>query len=130
MPSFVGSDISDKPAYMKRNEKFHKEYHNEFIPTIEQLTRMLDCYMEFHRSLKCPNVKDKTIGEVFEEGRGNGINIEELDDLMMSKEIKTINRNGIRFLKADYYNECLYGLKGKVIIKYSLSDLTKIKFIP
>lgn len=127
LPSFVGSGISDKPAYMKRNEKFHKEYHNEFIPTIEQLTRMLDCYMEFHRSLKCPNLKDKTIGEVFEEGRGNGINIEELDDLMMSKEIKTINRNGIRFLKADYYNECLYGLRGKVIIKYSLSDLTKIK---
>ena len=127
LPSFVGSNISDKPAYMKRNEKFHKEHHNEFIPTIEQLTRMLDCYMEFHRSLNCPNVKGKTIGEVFDKGKGAGINIEELDDLMMSKEIKTINRNGIRFLKADYYNECLYGLKGKVIIKYSLSDLTKIK---
>ena len=26
---------------------------------------------------------------------------------MMSKEIKTINRNGIRFLNADYYNDCL-----------------------
>ena len=46
---------------------------------------------------------------------------------MLSCEIKNINRNGIRFLKADYYNECLYGLKGRVIIKYSLSDLTKIK---
>lgn len=127
LPSFVGSNITDKPAYMKRNEKFHKECHNEFIPTIEQLTQMLDCYMEFHRSLECPNFKGKTIGEVFEEGKGNGVNINELDDLMLHTQIKTINRNGIRFLKADYFNEALYGLQSRVIIKYSLSDLTKIK---
>ncbi len=127
LPSFVGSNITDKPAYMKRNEKFHKEYHNDFIPTVEQLTQMLDCYMEFHRSLECPNFKGKTIGEIFKEGKGKGVNINELDDLMMHTQIKTINRNGIRFLKADYYNEALYGLQGRVIIKYSLSDLTKIK---
>ena len=112
---------------MKRNEKFHKEYHNDFIPTVEQLTQMLDCYMKFHRSLECPNFKGKTIGEVFEEGKRCGIDINELDDLMLHTEIKTINRNGIRFLKADYYNVALYGLRGRVIIKYSLSDLTKIK---
>ena len=46
---------------------------------------------------------------------------------MMSKEIRTINRDGIRFLNADYYNDCLYGLKERVQIKYSLLDLTKIK---
>ena len=127
MPSFVGSNIIDKPAYLKRNEKIHKNNHNRFIPTIEQLTYMLDCYMDFHRSLECPNFKGKTIGEVFDEGKGSGVDIKELDNLMMSKEIKTIYRNGIKFLKADYYNDCLYGQKGRVIIKYSLSDLTKIK---
>ena len=127
MPSFVGSNIMDKPAYLKRNEKIHKKLHNEYIPTIEELTQMLDYYMDFHRSLECPNVKGKTIGEVFDEGKGSGVNVTELDNLMMSKERKTIYRNGIKFLKADYYNDNLYGLKGKVIIKYSLSDLTKIK---
>ena len=127
MPSFVGANIMDKPAYLNRNEKFHKEVHNDFIPTIEQLSIMLDYYMDYHRSLECPNVKGKTIGEVFENGKGSGIELEKLDDLMMSKEIKTINRNGIRFLNADYYNDCLYGLKERVQIKYSLLDLTKIK---
>ncbi len=127
MPSFVGANIMDKPAYLNRNEKFHKTVHNDFIPTIEQLSKMLDYYMDYHRSLECPNVKGKTIGEVFESGKGSGINLEKLDDLMMSKEIKTINRNGIRFLNADYYNDCLYGLKERVQIKYSLLDLTKIK---
>lgn len=111
MPSFVGANIMDKPAYLNRNENFHKKVHNDFIPTIEQLSMMLDYYMEYYRSLECPNVKGKTIGEVFESGKGSGIDLEKLDDLMMSKEIKTINRNGIRFLNADYYNDCLYGLK-------------------
>lgn len=127
MPSFVGANIMDKPAYLNRNEDFHKKVHNDFIPTIEQLSMMLDYYMDYHRSLKYPNVKGKTIGEVFESGKGSGIDLEKLDDLMMSKEIKTINRNGIRFLNADYYNDCLYGLKERVQIKYSLLDLTKIK---
>lgn len=127
MPSFVGANIMDKPAYLNRNEKFHKKAHNDFIPTLEQLSMMLDYYMEYHRSLECPNVKGKTIGEVFESGKGSGIDLEKLDDLMMSKEIRTINRDGIRFLNADYYNDCLYGLKERVQIKYSLLDLTKIK---
>lgn len=127
MPSFVGANIMDKPAYLNRNEKFHKNAHNDFIPTIEQLSKMLDYYMEYHRSLECPNLKGKTIGEVFESGKGSGIDLEKLDDLMMSKEIRTINRDGIRFLNADYYNDCLYGLKERVQIKYSLLDLTKIK---
>lgn len=127
MPSFVGANIMDKPAYLNRNEDFHKKVHNDFIPTIEQLSMMLDYYMDYHKSLECPNVKGKTIGEVFESGKGSGIDLEKLDDLIMSKEIKTINRNGIRFLNADYYNDCLYGLKERVQIKYSLLNLTKIK---
>ncbi len=127
LPSFVGSSIADKPAYMMRNEKFHKANHNEFVPTIEQLVEMLNKWMEFHYSQPCPNVKGKTIGEVFNEGRGEGVDITVLDDLMLAQEIKTINRNGIRFLRSDYYNECLYGLRERVIIKYSLFDLSKIR---
>ena len=46
---------------------------------------------------------------------------------MMVTEIKKIGRNGIRFLKSDYYDECLYGLRTQVVIKYSLFDLSQIK---
>ena len=46
---------------------------------------------------------------------------------MMAMEIKNIGRNGIRFLKADYFDEALYGVKEKAIIKYSLFDLSYIK---
>ena len=127
LPSFVGSCIDNKPAYLKRNEKFHKEHHNEYIPTIEEVIQLLNKWLKLHYSQPCKNVKGKTIGEVLEAGRGSGVDIDMLDDLMMATEIKRIGRNGIRFLKADYYDECLYGLRTNVVIKYSLFDLSKIK---
>lgn len=46
---------------------------------------------------------------------------------MMAQEVKTIGRNGIRFLKSDYFEDTLYGMREKVIIKYSLFDLNYIK---
>jgi putative transposase len=127
LPSFVGSSIADKPAYMLRNEPFHKALHHEFIPTIEETVKLVHQWLEFHYDQACPHVKGKTIGEVLNEGRGSSVNINDLDDLMLAQEIKTIHRNGIRFLKADYYNECLYGLREKVMIKYSLFNLSKVR---
>lgn len=46
---------------------------------------------------------------------------------MMAREIKKIQRNGIKFLKNDYYDPALYGYKKNVIIKYSLFNLNSIK---
>ena len=70
---------------------------------------------------------DKTIQEVLDEAEKQGIDENKLDDLMMAQEIKHIGRNGITFLKSDYFDEALYGIKEKVIIKYSLFDLSYIK---
>ena len=55
------------------------------------------------------------------------IDINTLDDLMLATEVKTIQRNGIRFLNCDYFDERLYGFKSKVLIKYNLFNLTSIK---
>ncbi|MBI5205093.1 MAG: Mu transposase C-terminal domain-containing protein [Nitrospirae bacterium] len=127
LPSYIGSSISDKPAYMMRNEKFHKALHNEYIPTIEETVQLIQMWLEFHRSQECPHVKGKPIGEVFSEGKGPGVEINELDDLMMDVTIKNIRRNGITFLNADYYDDNLYGLREQVMIRYSLFDLSYIK---
>ncbi len=131
LPSFTGTSIKDKPAWMLRNEKFHEALHKalygEYIPTIEEVIQLIEIWREFHRSQPCPHVKGKTIGEVFDEGRGPGVDIGELDDLMLAMKITKIGRNGIRFLNSDYYNENLYGLRENVIIKYSLFDLSYIR---
>ena len=127
LPSYIGSNIQNKPAYMMRNEKYHKNLHNEYIPTIEETIKMIDMWLNFKNSQPCPNAPDKTIAEVLSERKRQNIDINTLDDLMLATEVKTIQRNGIRFLNCDYFDERLYGLKSKVLIKYNLFDLTSIK---
>ena len=114
---------------MKRNEKLHKAIHGkyEFTPTMEQAIALINKWLEYKHSQPCTNAEGKTIKEVLDEIKKQNIDEKNLDDLMMAQEIKTIGRNGIRFLKADYFDEELYGIKEKAIIKYSLFDLSYIK---
>lgn len=127
LPSYVGSSIQNKPAYLMRNEKLHKQLHNDFIPTLEETIKMIDMWLNFKNSQPCPNAPDKTIAEVLEGRKQQNVDINLLDDLMLATEVKTIQRNGIRFLNCDYFDERLYGFKSKVLIKYNLFDLTSIK---
>lgn len=149
MPSYVGSSIINKPAYLKRNEKFHSNLHNallvggvkracsgadssplppiRYIPTIEETIKMIDMWLKFKNSQPCTNAPNMTIAEVLENRKKQNIDKNLLDDLMLATEVKTIQRNGVRFLNCDYFDERLYGLRGKVLIKYNLFDLTNVK---
>lgn len=127
LPSYVGSSIDNKPAYLMRNEKLHKQLHNDFVPTLDETIKMIDMWLNFKNSQPCPNAQNKTITEVLESRKRQNVDINLLDDLMLATEVKTIQRNGIRFLNCDYFDERLYGFKNKVLIKYNLFDLTSIK---
>lgn len=127
LPSYIGISIETKPARLKRNEKFHIENHKEFVPSIEQTIQMIESWLEYKNAQICPNDKSKTIKEMLAGIKKQQINEQLLDDLMMAQEIKTITSQGIRFLKADYFDDALYGLRQKVMIKYSLFDLSYIK---
>ena len=127
MPSYVGSSIINKPAYLKRNEKFHSNLHNDYIPTIEETIKMIDMWLKFKNSQPCTNAPHMTIAEVLENRKKQNIDKSLLDDLMLATEVKTIQRNGVRFLNCDYFDERLYGLRGKVLVKYNLFDLTNVK---
>lgn len=127
LPSYIGSSIQNKPAYLMRNEKLHKQIHNDFVLTLDETMKMIDMWLNFKNSQLCPNAPNKTIAEVLEERKRQNVDINLLDDLMLATEVKTIQRNGIRFLNCDYFDERLYGFKSKVLIKYNLFDLTSIK---
>ena len=127
MPSYVGSSINNKPAYLKRNENFHKNLHQDYIPTIEETIKMIDMWLKFKNSQPCTNAPNLTIAEVLENRKKQNIDKSLLDDLMLATEVKTIQRNGVRFLNCDYFDERLYGLRGKALVKYNLFDLTSVK---
>jgi len=128
LESYIGNNVDNKPAYMKRNEEFHKAIHSGYIPTIEEVKDYFGGWLQFHRSHPCPYNKDgKTIGQVFDEGKGSGVDIDLLDDLMMAQEMRVIQRNGVRLFNTWYYNEALCGIHDKVVVKYSLLDISSVK---
>lgn len=126
MPSFSGASIADKPASLMRNEKLMKAIYKEHVLEIPQVMAALEKWWDFHVWTQHPTLKTQQKGQVFEAGRGPGIDEGKLNDLMMDAEVKRIGRNGISFLGADYFNESLYGLRDQVVIKYDFSDITHI----
>jgi hypothetical protein len=80
----------------------------------------------FYRNRPHPKIKGKTKGEVFDEGRGSGVDEVELRTLMMSHEVRKIYRNGIRMLGGFYWDAALYGFREKVVVKYEFNDLSRI----
>ena len=82
LPSYIGTSIENKPARLKRNEKFHCAIHTEFIPTIQQTIQMINSWLLYKNSLPCPNDKSKIIQEMFNGVNKDKINNNELDDLI------------------------------------------------
>lgn len=130
MVSYTGTSIKDKPARLMRGEKLHKEFHkrmtNNKIPTVQEVIKLIDCWIEYHNNKECSNDRTKTIKEVLNSVQRENIDVQKLNDLMMKTETKVIHRNGIRFLDNNYYNEALFGLREPVYIRYSLFDLSKV----
>lgn len=129
MPSYIGTSIEDKPAWMKRGEKLHLQMHkktNGKIPTVQEVIKYIDCWVEFHNRKPCPNDPSKSIQEMLNGIQKQNINPHILNDLMMKTETRTINKHGITFLNMHYRSDAILGLRDKVNIRYSLFDLSKV----
>ena len=129
-PSYIGTSIENKPAWLKRGEKLHQEWHkkltNNYVPTVQEAIKYINKWIEFHNLQPCPNDRSRTIQEMLDGVQKQHININVLNDLMMKTECRTINKHGITFLNMHYRSECILGLRDKVNIRYSLFDLSKI----
>ena len=130
MPSYIGTSIENKPAWMKRGEKLHREMHkkltNNYIPTVQELIKYIDCWLDFHNSKPCPNAPQISIKQCLNSVQKQEIDKNILNDLMMKTEARTINKHGITFLGMHYRSDYLLDLREKVFIKYSLFDLSKV----
>lgn len=133
MPTFMGRNPEDKPAYTQRNEKFHKALHEKIVEeiTIQEAVKAVNDYRALQLTQPHPRYKGKTIGEVYREG------IEEFkkrfperiaDENILSKMMMSAPKpvrlyaNGVKFLGEYYYNNALHGLKEYVNLRYDYSD--------
>jgi len=89
MPSYIGTSIEDKPAWLKRGEKLHAEWHKKLtdnhIPTVSEASKYINSWIEFHNNQPCPNDRTKTIKECLNSVQKQNINVQRLDDLMMKR---------------------------------------------
>ena len=130
MPSYIGTSIENRPAWMNRNEKLHLQLHNQQtkgnIPTVQDAIKYINAWLEFRNQKACPNNRSKSIQEVLNSVRKQDINKSALDYLMMKTESRTINKHGITFLGMHYRSDVILGLRDKVYVRYSLFDLSKV----
>ncbi len=130
MPSYIGTSIENRPAWMNRNEKLHLQLHNQQtkgnIPTVQETIKYINAWLEYRNQKACPNDRSKRIQEVLNSVRKQDINKSALDYLMMQTESRTINKHGITFLGMHYRSDVILGLRDKVYVRYSLFDLSKV----
>ncbi len=130
MPSYIGTSIENRPAWMNRNEKLHLQLHNHQtkgnIPTVQDVIKYINAWLEYRNKKTCPNDRSRRIQEVLNSVRKQDINKSALDHLMMKTEARTINKHGITFLGMHYRSDVILGLRDKVYVRYSLFDLSKV----
>lgn len=130
MPSYIGTSIENRPAWMNRNEKLHLQLHNHQtkgnIPTVQDVIKYINAWLEYRNQKACPNNRSRSIQEVLNSVRKQDINKSALDYLMMKTESRAINKHGITFLGMHYRSDVILGLRDKVYVRYSLFDLSKV----
>jgi putative transposase len=97
------------------------------LPTIQQADLLVQTWVEQeygprpHRGLQMQSPLD-----IWSAGKGPGVDDGILWALLLSQEIKHVGRNGVTFLGVHYYDDALYGLKDRVMIRYDILDLSNI----
>lgn len=131
LPTYSGTSIEMQPPRMNRGETLHRKLHEKITDgtSFDLLSAHRAVAWWFDRYAERPqtgHLNGRAPIELFEAGRGPGIDKKELLYLMMKEDVATIYQNGIRFLGDYYWNDALYGYRDKVTIRYDFLDLDAV----
>ena len=124
MPSYCGRDITDKPAWRMRNEKFHQKRHSrqEFIPTLVEAALMFAAYVDWFGQQPNPDEKSLTGWDIFDAGRGSGVDMAEIDREFLWTEEVSPHCCNFKLGGIEYTSDILKDMNTKVIAKYCWAD--------
>jgi putative transposase len=126
VPSYVGTCIDDKPARLNRGEVKHRALYEKMGGrplTLEETHRAVaDWFGRYAvRPSRAAHLAGRTPMDVFREGKGPGLTEEELrrmDALMMSAEIRSITKDGIRLNGRLYWHQALQSRRHQIVVRY------------
>ena len=128
-PSYVGTNIENKPARMIQGELLHQRFWQKMtggiLPTIEELYFAVVEWNEHKYGLR-PQKDTHLDGacplEVLNAGLGPGVDIDKLNELMLFETDKPLTQNGVKLRingETEYfYNEIFYGKRRNVRVRY------------
>ena len=132
-PTYTGTSIENKPPGMNRGEKMHRRIREQMVGggiTLEQAHRAVAEWFDRYvrREQQDGHLKGITPLEVFNAGKGPGVDRALLDDLMMDCRVRSIRRSQISLPgNRKYYHRELHGRTHGVEVRYDLQDPTYIK---
>ena len=137
VPSYTGNNIDRKPARMKRGEDLHRSLYDKMggapLTLEETHTAIAAWFCEYvQRPQYRTHLKGKSPAQVFNAGRGPGVDADRLTLMMLQKEVKTINKDGIRHMGRYYWHQALASRRHSVLIRYDelLSPFTILVYTP
>jgi putative transposase len=119
--------VADKPAYLMRNEKFHRARQPEGFPTIQDALEIFAEYVGWHSRQPHKGLDGGLPIEKFLAGKGEGVDPAVLDhEFMWRKEVRP-RRCRIRLAGIDFESDALYGLDQPILVYYAWNDLSEIR---
>jgi len=133
LPGYRGASIADKPAHLLRNEKHLQELDAKLkgglTLTINEAKRIINWWiLEIYAQQPHPQIAGKSILQVWQEGirdidASRRRNPSDLWYLMLSQEVKKLDRSGVKVRGLWYYDEALFDYVGrKVYVRYDQMD--------
>jgi putative transposase len=129
MPTYCGTSIELQPPRMNRGEKLHNKLYDKMITgtsmNIFQAHQVIAAWFDKYsaRIQQEGHLKGKCPAEIFNAGKGPGVDKHELTFLMMAHKVTTVYRNGIKMFNTHYWNEALFGQQwDEVLVRYDLLD--------
>jgi len=136
IPTYVGTSIEMQPPRMNRGEFLHRKLYDKAMQNttvdIFAAHKAMSWWLDqYHNRVKSDgHLKGITPAQVFNSGKGPGIDKANLNYLMMDLEITTLYRKGIRMFGNWYWHDSLFGKQidagDEVRIKYDLIDRESI----
>jgi len=132
LPTYTGTSIELKPPRLNRGEKLHTKLYEKMMHgtslSLLQAHQAISFWFDLYanRIQQDGHLKGFRPQEIFEAGKGPGVDKKELTYLMMSDKITTIYRNGIKILGTSFWNEALFGMRKEVVVRFDLIETDSI----
>lgn len=129
MPSYCGNAIATKPAWMHRNEAYHRQWRElrdaNWLPTVHEAGRALHAWIAWYAATPHDGLDGRTPRDLFEAGRSPEPHaiLAELDREFLWRATCTPRNCRVQLHGITYESPALLGVAGKVEVYYDTANL-------